>query len=85
MEGSVWESPEELHKCFLYWQNRALAAEREVEENWEFITEVLAAHDKLYHEYHRLEQIVEDSFSDYTKKIMEEEKRKGWIEVNGNR
>jgi hypothetical protein len=89
---SVWESPEELHQCFLYWQKRALNAEREVEEDWDYIEEILDAYKELddkyidlKREYKRLENIVEDSFSDYTKSILKEERRRGMIEVDGNR
>ena len=83
--GSVWESPEELHECFLYWQKRALAAEREVEETLDYVEFLLNEYVDLQKEHFRLEQIVEDSFSDYTKSILKEERRRGMIDVDGNR
>lgn len=60
----IWEDEQELLKEYLYWQKRALEAEKKLRS---------------------LEDIVEDSFTEYTKGILIEERRRGMIEVDGNR
>lgn len=81
----IWKTPEESHECFLYWQKRALDAERMLESELDYQEFLLEAYTSLQMEFNELEQIVEDSFSEYTQKILKEERRRGMIEVDGNR
>lgn len=60
----IWEDEQQIIDELLYWQKRALEAEKKLKE---------------------FEASVDDAFTEYTKKIIHEERRKGWIEVNGNR
>lgn len=81
----IWKNEEEIVEAMLYWQKRALEAEREVEDTLDYVEFLLNEYVDLQKEHFRLEQIVEDSFSDYTKSILKEERRRGMIEVDGNR
>lgn len=79
----IYKSIKEAVECMLYWQSRALEAEKEVEECLDYIEELLKAHDK------RLEEIAalkESSLEGYTYRLLNEEKRKGMVlGVDGNR
>ena len=68
----IWKNEEEIVEAMLYWQKRALNAEREVEETLDYVEFLVNEYVDLQKEYFRLEHIVEDSFSDYTKRILEE-------------
>jgi len=81
----IWENEEEIVEAMLYWQKRALEAERMLESELDYQEFLLEAYTSLQMEFNELEEIVEDSFSDYTKKIMKEERRRGYVEVDGNR
>ena len=73
----IWKNEEEIVEAMLYWQKRALEAEREVEDTLDYVEFLLNEYVDLQKEHFRLEQIVEDSFSDYTKSILKEERRRG--------
>ena len=60
----IWEDEQEIINELLYWQKRALEAEKKLKE---------------------FESNVDDAFSEYTKKLIKEERRSGMIEVDGNR
>lgn len=81
----IWENEIEIVESMLYWQKRALEAEKEREELLDELEFYITAAADYKTELIRLEEIIEDSFSDYTKKILKEERRRGMIEVDGNR
>lgn len=79
----IWKNEGELLKCMLYWQKRALEAEKEREELLDELEFYITTAADYKTELIRLEEIIEDSFSEYTKRIIEEERRVK--EVDGNR
>lgn len=83
----IYKSIKEAVECLLYWQSRALEAEKEVEESLDYIELLLKEHDKRLNETAALEdKLNNQSIDEYVARTLYNERRRGMVlGVDGDR
>jgi hypothetical protein len=77
----IWEDEQEIINELLYWQKRALEAERELEQELDYEEFLL---DQYMAMYNYAKELEETSLESNINKRFKEERR-GMINVDGNR